>query len=228
MSIKHLLNPAGGLYYHAKALLFRANWPPFVERLADWLNSWQPTHKNLVIIGASAGYTLKRDFLMRFSSLSAIDPDPLARHIFAYRFPGLKISWSSKEYLRDSKQLKFLLADHPEHSFLFANILGQRPLLFAATDLGHEQWCSQFETLFANKSWASYHDRISSSNSPTISELQSRHFLSTDELISRFFAEKKALYLDHQTEIRSNHLDHYYLTWQLTPWQHHVLEAIHS
>src|SRR5262245_55213637 len=91
-----LITPTGGLIYHARALRFSAKrWAPFRREVATWLEGWQPRERALLLVGPSGGYSLSEEFLRRFETVSAIDPDPLSRYIFSLRL-GVAPQWSSR------------------------------------------------------------------------------------------------------------------------------------
>src|SRR6185312_7176871 len=69
-----------------RALRYKKLWQPFCDQVERWLDEWNPSAARLVLVGPSAGYTLPREFLRRFSQLIVIEPDPSAFMIFQSRF----------------------------------------------------------------------------------------------------------------------------------------------
>lgn len=52
-----LLDPAGGLGYHWRAMRYRHRlWAPFISRVAGWLHAWQAPTTHLVIVGSSSDH----------------------------------------------------------------------------------------------------------------------------------------------------------------------------
>ena len=100
-----LINPAGGLRYHLRAARYsRALWEPFRWALGQWLLAWEPPEKNLVLVGPSAGYNLQPFLFERFERLVCLEPDPLARALFARRL--------RKAPLETRPKLEFVSDDH--------------------------------------------------------------------------------------------------------------------
>lgn len=162
----NLLSASGGLIYHWRALRFsRQLWRSYQDSTAVWLEGWRPQAKNLVLIGASGGYALNKEFLARFEKIGVVDPDPWAKKVFRFRFAPLKISWSATNYFKAGR-FRTLSRDFPDSAFLFSNILGQLPLM-GIDLLGplRDEWRA-----FLNESeWASFHDLWSTDFSVPVS-----------------------------------------------------------
>lgn len=134
MNLRGLSNPAGGVRCHWRAVRHRRRfWAPFVTALADALAPWEPSATHLLLVGPSAGWCLPPSLLARFRAIDALDPDPLARLLFARRFSSLarRLRSQDDDYLTslDPARLHALVADFPSHAILFANVLGQLPWL---------------------------------------------------------------------------------------------------
>jgi hypothetical protein len=153
--ITDALNPSGGILYHYLALKYRRGlWRTFIGELGGWLMDWRPPEDRILLVGASGGYTLPAAFLSRFRSIDVLEPDPLARFIFGYRFRGLKtdIGWSRMDCLGPfaaegrkagrpvverpdgrpaarrfdaARTLSLLEENYPGRAVLFCNVLGQ-------------------------------------------------------------------------------------------------------
>ncbi len=78
---------SGGLSYHFTALRHRKLWRPFLKRVDQWLTSWITPENELIIFGASGGWTIPANFLQRFERIIIVEPDPSARAILRLRFP---------------------------------------------------------------------------------------------------------------------------------------------
>lgn len=243
------LNPAGGLRYHLRALRYRNSmWLEFREELARWLESWQPREKELVLVGPSAGHCLDDGFLQRFTRIVAIDPDPMARHLFTWRYGsglsavGCELRWDHEDYFRDRNgsldllQTKLLLEQHPGSAVLFCNFLGQLKVLNENDVFGSdfEEWKKGLHGLLSGRSWASFHDRVSGPAEPFIeASPKEAKFLSNDEIIEVFYASHSnhggsTELLDHLTEGLFPGHEYSYLRWQITPGIYHVIEAVHA
>ncbi len=95
------LTPAGGLVYHLRALRHRPLWRAYSDRLAGWLQAWNPPCRELVLIGPSAGWTLPAAFLAGFGQVHVLEPDPLARRLLGRRFADTKLVFDRLDCLCD-------------------------------------------------------------------------------------------------------------------------------
>jgi hypothetical protein len=177
----YLTGPTGGLTYHALALMYRRSlWRPFLERVEHWLeHDWQPNSPHLVVFGSSAGWTMPRNFIRSFDSVTCVEPDPLARWLFRRRFmaDGKKkfsaiarsdlLPWTSQAPTAFEEFVNSLT----NHAFLFSNILGQVALLSNETkNLKNPDPVptlalaarARFISALQGREWASYHDLFSS------------------------------------------------------------------
>lgn len=161
-----MLSKTGGLIYHWRAFRYRNSvWAPFRQNISHFLDAWNPEEKSILIIGASGGHTLPSDFLERFDEVLLSDPDPLARIVFRKNHPGVKSRWISEDLVFENKKyapekLTSYLKAHPDTAVLFANLIGQLPLINKDLDQLKLWWQSILPTL-SQHSWASYHDLFS-------------------------------------------------------------------
>jgi len=130
VSSRFLLTPSGGLEWHLRALRRRHRlWAGFRDELDRWLAAWRPAAHDLLLLGPSAGWCLPGGFLTRFRRVDAVDLDPLAPLLFrALHGRALAAAGATFGFVRADALdgLDRLLAHHPDHAVLFANLLGQR------------------------------------------------------------------------------------------------------
>jgi hypothetical protein len=174
MSLRYVISPSGGLVYHFIARRrSRSTWRPFQAVVREWLASWlTPADRELIVFGPSAGWTLPLDAFKRFSHLTFVEPDPVARFLLRRRLASAGVDlknvdvigrsdllpWFSKE----PSTLEDFLAERPNAAILFANVLGQVPLHLSKS---HKANVVSAQKLFADslrgRRWASYHDLFS-------------------------------------------------------------------
>jgi len=159
---RHLFDDSGGVGYHLRALRHRRTlWAPFIAQVAGWLNAWRAPTAHLVIIGPSGGYALDERFLQRFDRITVLEPDPLARLILRRRFPRLRIEHGELDCLSGREGPHWLARLYPGASLLFANVLGQTPVLAADA-----RWADRLRTALQAHHWASWHDVLSAATPP--------------------------------------------------------------
>jgi hypothetical protein len=162
----HLLDDSGGLGYHLRALRYRRTlWAPFITQVAGWLSTWQAPTTHLVIVSPSAGYTIDAAFLQRFDRITILEPDPLARLILRRRFPDLRIEHGELDCLSGREGPQWLARLYPGASLLFANVLGQTPVLAA-----DPRWADRLRTALQAHHWASWHD-VLSATTPSLADI---------------------------------------------------------
>ena len=216
----NLLDPSGGLIYHLRALVFgRHYWRTHKKNVAQFLNQWAPPKTSLLLVGCSAGYSLSREWLLSFESITAIEPDPLARLLFEKRFDltsNFKFKW-----IKNRLQLDH---DYPEAVVLFCNVLGQ-------IEFNDEVKFSEALTRFCSKKqWASFHDVLSGKNYRWHPQGHSHEKRSLMELKLGITLEKGELELaahaayDFFKEVPNLQFD--YWEWRITPSQTQIIEAI--
>jgi len=163
---RFLLTPSGGLEWHLRALCRRHRlWAGFRDELGRWLATWRPEAADLLLLGVSAGWCLPDAFLSRFRRIDAVDLDPLAPPLFrALHGRALRAAGATVGFVRADAldQLEPLLARHPSHAVLFANLLGQRR--FHRPDTDADVTAAELTALcarLAGRRWASFHERLS-------------------------------------------------------------------
>jgi hypothetical protein len=235
-----MFSPAGGIIYHIRAMLYLHRlWKPFGDAIAAWLNQWQPPEKDIIIIGAGGGYFLTPDFLQRFGSILAVDPDPLSGLIFLRRFSAFKhsIIRDRTDYFLSGDtpghSLPDLLNKRPEAAVLFSNFLGQIPFLIddekermrTIIRLHHHLLPS-----LQGRSWCSYHDRYSGKgNGKEIARLSSDHQMTGEELIRSLCDNPGDDWTDHLTEdFFPGNTRYDYFLWRLTPQASHIIEGVYK
>jgi hypothetical protein len=216
MSRQYLTHPSGGLVYHWRAARDRNGlWRPFRDQIATWLAEWQPTPRHLVLIGPSAGYTLNPGFLARFDRVSALEPDGLACILLRRRYPAIRFDFHPA-----LGQPEALLRQFPGAAYLFCNLLGQ-----AWTSTAAEQWRPALEAALAGRSWASYHDIVSTTRPPDRTDAIDLAALGDpDDLLERFWVRGELSVDDHGTYGLFPDLPRRYALWQIGPGRFHLIE----
>lgn len=168
-----LFSPTGGLIYHLRALRFKNSaWAPFRQKVSQFLDTWDPPEKKLLILGPSGGHTLPTDFLERFCEVVLSDPDPLAKPIFRRTHPNVRTTWLKDDLIFSGgmyheRSLKNYLAEAPNTAVLFSNLLGQLPLVNDDLD-AMKAWWQELQPALGMHSWASYHDLFSTDGADII------------------------------------------------------------
>ena len=231
-----LTNAAGGLIYHWRAARFsRSGWAPFRTALAQWLGEWAPPERDIILIGPSAGYCLTREFITRFDKVIGVEPDPVARLLFVRRHRPRQIEWCGDDFFTGASgdglgQLRQFLEMRPGSAVLFCNFLGQLKILVPWHDedrvLGF--WKENLVRLLKERSFASFHDRVSGPLKPRIEQVFKRQGrLEDSEIISLCYdGGDSGELIDHETGgIFDPRKPHTYFAWPLTPGQWHLIEA---
>jgi len=145
---------SGGLFYHLRALRFRRRfWESHQSGVKAFLDSWNPTAKSLTLIGTSAGYSLPTEWLNRFESITAYEPDGMARFLFE-RIHGLKPKWIKYRFpFHGADPIARLPKDGS--AVLFCNVLGQIEIP------NTHRLQRSLELHLSDREWASYHDALS-------------------------------------------------------------------
>lgn len=244
---------SGGISYHFAALRFRRSlWAPFCVRVEDWLKSWRAElpaadpsvdpSVDLIVFGPSAGWTLPTSFVASFQHVLAIEPDPLARALLKRRFG----KYTHLETIDDPmllpwfdpiapERLNTLLKEHPAAAVLFANVLGQVPLLLNPKQRHHAE-TSRRHLLHAlnGRAWASYHDLLSSNAALKPNPPNEISGLNLEEAADLFFSPTQAgpdlplHVIDHDTLWISRGRCLKSGVWHLRPRQNHVIGFTHS
>ncbi|MET0411119.1 MAG: hypothetical protein ABW217_07470 [Polyangiaceae bacterium] len=239
-----LLNPAGGLRYHWRARKYAKKlWEPFRWALGEWLLGWQPPEPTLVLVGPSGGYNLQPFVFERFERVVVLEPDPIARWVFARRLAKApldrrpKLELIAEDHLiHDPERLPALLEQQGNAALLFSNVIGQIKVLLDIdapnTELARVK--AAVHRAIAGRSWASFHDRVSGSLVPSLEDpIISPQRWSDDEVLSEAYygstpSEDPELH-DHLTEgFFPAEAPHTYFRWQLDPTSYHLIEAVAS
>lgn len=242
MSLSSLTNPAGGLRYHQRALRHgKKLWQPFRWALGEWLLTWQPQEKTLILVGPSGGYNLQPFFLERFERVICLEPDPVARAIFAWRVRRAplehrpKLEFIGEDHLvRKPERFLPLLTSAGDACLLFSNIIGQLRVLLGVSDEDApelERVRAVVRESLVGRSWASFHDRFSGTSRPAFEDaLYCDQRPSDEELVARVYSSDEGPtteLLDHLTAgFFPSALRHAYFTWELEPGLFHLIEAV--
>ncbi len=230
-------NKSGGLAYHYLAWRHKKLWLPYQAQLKNFFEKNIPVCGQLVIIGASGGYTLPNSWLSQFEQIFVVDPDPLAHFFFHRQHPNLSPIWSKKNYLLDSSYrwdpsgLNNLLRDYPDCLPFFSNIIGQLPLLIREPDLSHFStwsiWQKEWSKTLSKKSWVSVHDLFSSQQEPNLPFPSNITSLSKQDLIEKLYSKEKSVTLtDHLTyNLLPKATTSAHFIWPLFSQQIHLVEV---
>lgn len=122
------MNPTGGLLWHARAWRRQGAWRGTCGQIGQWLGEVRPISRELVIIGASAGWMMPSAWLQRFEKISTFDIDRWAaplfrlRHGAVLRRSGVDLRCHTSDAIG---RLDEVLAENPRAAVLFDNVLGQ-------------------------------------------------------------------------------------------------------
>jgi len=248
-------NPTGGFGYHLRALFRRGGlWAPFVQNLSRWLHTWSPPEAELLLIGPSGGHCLDLAYLARFSRITAVDIDPFAPWVFRWRARRLlregrtHLTWDARDHLSPGPQgcsiepLRALLAAHPDAAVLFCNILGQLPILGDDRAPGHtdeaplagsyEHWLRALPEALGDRSWATFHDRLSGPVPPhALDEDHPVPWSSSEKLVQQHYPptdDPTLALLDHRTSGLLRDVPRWQFVWELAPGLFHLIEALSS
>jgi hypothetical protein len=243
------LNPAGGLRYHARGFRYaKTLWYDFRFALAEWLYAWQPPEKRLVLVGPSAGYCFQPFFFERFEEILCLEPDPVARRLFAFRLARAplekrpRLRFEAKDLLLgDPTAFADRLAAEGDVCVLFSNVVGQFRVLYGAASMDDPRLARLRTSILpalGARSFASFHDRVSGQLEPVIGgavELDGR--LDDREIAEHFYPgnddpdamirpDGSGPLLDHLTEgFFPPDRPHAYFSWELMPGTFHLVEA---
>jgi hypothetical protein len=245
LSAEALFNPAGGLRYHLRAYRHSARlWQPFRWTLGEWLLGWRPPETTLALFGPSGGYCLQPFLLERFERVICFEPDPLAYAIFRRRIDRAPLDRrpvlervAEDHLLLHPGRLRPRLETLGGAALLFSNLLGQVPTLLAGAQAApeqHERVREAVRDAIRDRSFASFHDRVSGVVRPEFEQPLSADGRLTDrELFGVVYhaaddddADSLGL-LDHQSAgYFSEALPHAYFKWELEPGLFHLIEAV--
>lgn len=226
-----VVNPAGGLRYHWRAVRHRRRWRAFIDGLAAWLDEWRPTSPHLVLIGPSAGWCLRDDLFRRFRTLDVLEPDPIAWLLLDRRLrrAGCTARRHETDYLAPaSTPFGHLTRDFPEHAFLFCNVLGQVAFLHPELDdpVRLASWKGALHVMLADREWATFHDRLSGPLAPRLGPGAASVSAVSDVGLAAAFYEGAGELDPHGTEDLLPGFARRYFGWELVPGRWHLIEAI--
>ncbi len=222
-----------GVGWHLRALRYRRSlWANYLAQTASFLEDWsnqslKPAQvSELIIVGASAGWSLPSDWVRGFSSLVLIDPDPLSPLLFKRNHP-VPAGQARTLIRRDFRTaLPDLLIAQPRAAILFNNLLGQLRLVSKDLD-ATEQELVQIQSQLTGRHWASFHDRLSGNwahAQQSAAAIHTADTLSNDELAKSF--GRGGEWLDHLTsQILPTNTPRIIYPWCITPDRLHVVEA---
>ena len=221
-----IFTQTGGLTYHLRALRFFKNWKPHRDQVAAFLDRWDPKKKNLILVGPSGGYSLPAEFLKKFETITAFEPDSVARFIFEKRM-GLKVNW--KGQFPFERPEDFSVPD--ESAILFCNLLGQIPP--SLNPLFSERLIATLQSV----EWASFHDAISTTNSTfslldhieRIPETQKWSLDQIQKMVRPRAGVQEVQLIQHLVFdwFRGSEFSFSYWIWELTPKASHLIEGVY-
>jgi hypothetical protein len=221
---------SGGIVWHWRALRHGHRWKLFRADIAGLLDAWAPEERALLLIGPSAGWTLPCNFLSRFETLSAVEPDPLARYLFEKRFPDRKPAWLSIDAFA-ANGMAALLGQCPEHAVLFCNVVGQ---VMPADEAAAESCCLDLRRALEGRSWASYHDLVSIAAcddpgpAPDRADGLRWHLPDAplEDILASHGRRGRILLEDHQTHTLARGLGSCTTPWPLRPDRLHLVQWV--
>jgi len=233
------LNEAGGLRYHARALAAGALWAPFRAALAEWVSEFSLA-EHVILVGPSAAHCLPDAFFRQFSRVIVLEPDPIAGFLLRRRFVRLGLAEPRIEradlllrpLVEGSAGLLELIAQEPQASVVFCNVLGQTHFMLPELEF------MQFKRAFRERvvpalgarGWLSFHDRFSSALAPMFVAPHRAAARLDDAAVLRELYGKADRYgelLDHDTEgLFPAELPCAYFCWEIARGFHHLIEGV--
>ncbi|MFM6992724.1 MAG: hypothetical protein ACKOWD_15930 [Rhodoferax sp.] len=160
------MNPSGGLFWHWHAWRHQARWTDTCAEIAQWLHAMPTTptpSKELLILGASAGWMMPSSWLQGFARVTTCDLDRWAaplfrlRHGAALRASGTALQCHTGDALT---HLDTVLQAHPHALVLLDNVLGQ--LRFHSPTVEHAgARIARIARRLHGRRWGSVHDAFS-------------------------------------------------------------------
>jgi hypothetical protein len=224
-----LLHSSGGLFYHLRAWRWQSTrWLAFHSEVARWLDAWQPEAAHLVLIGPSGGYALNARFLARFSRITVLEPDTLARHLLRKRFTDFEFEFADSAWLAQPDGGGVLAQRYPDAAFLFCNLLGQK-LVGQGAAHDRQVWLTRLQTALQGREWASWHDLASTTRRPScFVQLTLPKSEPLDDLLARFWLGGELEIHDHECAGMLPQSPRQYTLWQLAPSCFHLVEWLRS
>ncbi|MRD56656.1 hypothetical protein GH816_08910 [Betaproteobacteria bacterium LSUCC0115] len=223
----------GGLGWHLKAWRYRQRlWAGYLQQTKAFLEDWSDQSlepaglRRLVIVGASAGWSLPTGWVRAFDELVLIDPDPLAPWLFGRNHSTPERQ--HREWIREDfrQALPPLLAAPKPTAVLFNNLLGQ--LRLTSKDLeATEAQLGELKTQLDGVHWASFHDRLSGDWGQA---QQSGGTLFAEGSVNNACLTKTyakgGQWLDHLTaDVLPQTSRRWVYPWRITPDRLHIVEA---
>ena len=163
--LRDLLNAGGtgGLNWHLHAFQSHKRWQPTVAHIEHFLIHCQPRYKHLLLMGCSAGWMMPTTWLTQFDQIDAFDIDPLAQRLFNWRH-GQALGKSNTQITHHRQDgmahLPEILAQHPQASIWFDNMLGQHRYRIR-DEAQVEKELRALKTTLKGRDWGSVHDLLS-------------------------------------------------------------------
>lgn len=234
-------NPAGGLRYHARALLQSRNWQAYRDGLVAWLSRWRPArgHSTLALVGPSAGHCLPYTTLTQFERLVAFEIDPVARMLLRRRLrralPGRPVAFVTEDVWigpvrLDRQHPVDLIGAHT--AVLFCNFIGQVSYMLDDGEYPdfREAWTQSLFPRLARTPWASFHDRVSGDAAPYGAPPSDGRRLDDPDVLALYERDPSRGRIElnnHRShELLPEGYDYRYLHWPLTPHKHHLIECV--
>lgn len=150
----------GGLNWHWHARASRQRWQPTSSALADFLRTVPVDGQHLLVLGASAGWMMPTEWLLRCARVDTVDIDPLAPHLFGWRhgraLTRAGVRWHHHR-LDALAHLDDLLQRFPEAWLWFDNLLGQHR--YRLRDAARaERELQALAPRLSGRHWGSVHD----------------------------------------------------------------------
>jgi hypothetical protein len=227
------MNLTGGWHWHWRAWRSQQSWAATSAQISDWLLAQDMPQRELVLIGASAGWMLPTTWLLRFEHIHHWDIDPLAGRLFRWRHGralqqhGIALDIHCGDGLTG---LHEIIAAHPQAFYWFDNVLGQ--LRFATPNLSAlEVRLRQMHKALRQVAWGSLHDRMSGpvTRQPTqpSAQLSRAGLTATSTEVQAWLGRMGAVspWLDHLTEgVLPPGTPVQYTAWPFKPGYAHWLE----
>ena len=227
------MNLTGGWHWHWRAWRSQHSWAATSTQISDWLLAQDMPRRKLVLIGASAGWMLPTEWLLRFEEIHHWDIDPLAGRLFRWRHGqslqqrGIPLHIHCGDGLT---ALHEIIAAQPLAFYWFDNVLGQ--LRFAHKNLSAlEVRLRQMHKALRSVAWGSVHDRMSGpvTRQPALPSAQTARagVSATSPDVQAWLGRMGAVspWLDHLTEgVLPPGTPVQYTAWPFKPGYAHWLE----
>jgi hypothetical protein len=150
----------GGLNWHLHARASRQRWQPTTDAIADFLHTVPIDGHPLLLLGASAGWMMPTEWLLRCQRVDTVDIDPLAPLLFGWRhgraLSRAGVPWQHHR-LDAMTHLDALLQRWPGAWLWFDNLLGQHRYRVRDEVLA-ERELQALSARLSGRHWGSVHD----------------------------------------------------------------------